>query len=98
MKYPKTVRIHCPYCKKHTQHTVERVKGKPRRKVAQGQRRFLRKMKGYHSFPKENPKGREKPTRRVDLRFKCTVCNKKHSKGRGFRVKKFELKSKEVKK
>jgi large subunit ribosomal protein L44e len=98
MKYPKKVRTYCPYCKKHTDHTVEQAKRRTRRKVAQGQRRFLRKMKGYHSFPKENPKGREKPTRRIDLRFKCTTCNKKHVKGSGFRVKKFELKAKEAKK
>lgn len=94
MIHPKKVRTFCPICKKHTMHTVERSKTKPRRKVAEGQRRFLRKMKGYHSFPKENPKGREKPTRRVDLRYKCEVCKKKHSKGRGFRIKKLELKAK----
>jgi hypothetical protein len=33
----------------------------------------------------------EKSTKRVDLRFKCTVCGRKHLHGRGFRVKKFEL-------
>jgi large subunit ribosomal protein L44e len=91
MKYPKKVRIFCPYCRKHTEHTVEQAKRKTRRKMAQGQRRFLRKMEGYHSFPKENPKGREKSTRKTDLRFKCSVCGKKHMKGQGFRVKKFEL-------
>jgi large subunit ribosomal protein L44e len=47
-------------------------------------------MKGYGSFPKENPKGREKPTRKLDLRFKCSVCKKSHPIGAGFRVKKFE--------
>lgn len=94
MKYPKKVRTFCPYCKKHTLHNVEQGKRKTRRKVAQGQRRFLRKMKGYHSFPKENPKGREKPTKRTDLRFKCTACGKKHVRGHGFRSKKFEIKQK----
>ena len=92
MKYPKKVRTYCKYCHKYTEHTVEQAKRRTRRKMAQGQRRFLRKMKGYHSFPKENPRGREKPTRKIDLRFKCTVCGKKHTKGSGFRVKKFELK------
>jgi len=97
MMYPKKVRTFCPYCKKHTEHTVEQAKRRTRRKVAHGQRRFLRKMKGYHSFPKENPKGREKPTKRIDLRFKCAECGKKHVKGSGFRVKKFELKAKDHK-
>lgn len=94
MKYPKKKRVYCPFCRKHTEHTVNQAKKKPRRKMAQGQRRFLRKMEGYHSFPKENPKNREKPTRKLDLRFKCSVCGKKHGRGQGFRVKKFELKNK----
>ncbi len=91
MKYPKTLRIYCPYCRKHQIHTVELAKKRTRRKMAVGQRRFLRKMEGYHSFPKENPKGQEKPTKKLDLRFKCSVCNKKHMKGQGFRAKKFQM-------
>jgi large subunit ribosomal protein L44e len=92
MKFPKTIRIYCPYCKKHTEHEVKVAKKRGRRKLAEGQRRFLRKMKGYGSFPKEKPKGREKPTKRVDLRFKCKTCGKMHTKGRGWRAKKFEIK------
>ncbi len=91
MKFPKEVNIYCNYCKKHTLHTVELSKKRPRRTLAVGQRRFLRKLKGYGSFPKENPKGREKSTKKVDLRFKCKECGKSHTKGKGFRVKKFEL-------
>ena len=87
---PKTTRILCPYCKKHTEHGIETVKKKPRRKMAQGQRRFLRKLEGYGSFPRPKPSN-EKPTRKLDLRYKCKQCNKKHVKGKGFRVKKFEL-------
>jgi len=94
MKYPKKVRIYCKYCRRHTEHTVTQAKRRTRRKMSQGQRRFLRKMKGYHSFPKENPKNREKPTRKLNLLFKCSVCGKAHSRGKGFRVKKFELETK----
>jgi large subunit ribosomal protein L44e len=90
MRVPKTQRIYCPYCKKHTEHTVEQVKKKPRRKNSKGQRRFLKILKGYGSFPRPKP-DYEKPTRKLDLRYKCKVCNKKHIKGQGFRVKKFEL-------
>ncbi|KHO48011.1 MAG: large subunit ribosomal protein L44e [archaeon GW2011_AR5] len=91
MKMPKNQRKYCPFCRKHTEHIVEEAKRKPRRQDTRSQRRFLRKMKGYGSFPKENPKGREKPTRKLDFRYKCTVCNKKHSIGEGFRSKKLEL-------
>ena len=65
--------------------------GKKRREMARGQRRFRRKMKGFGSFPKENPKDRAKPTKKVDLRYKCKECGKMHMVGKGFRVKKFEL-------
>jgi large subunit ribosomal protein L44e len=92
MKYPKEVRIFCKFCKKHTLHRVSIAKKKPRRKLAVGQRRFLRKLMGYTGFPKEKPVGREKPTKKVDLRFECTECGKVHTKGKGFRVKKLEFK------
>ena len=91
MKYPKKVKRFCNFCKKHTVHTVEQAKRKPRRKDTKSQRRFDRKLKGYGSFPGKKPKGREKPTRKLDLRFKCSECKKLHSIGEGFRVKKFEL-------
>jgi len=91
MKFPKQVRIYCPYCNKHTLHGVEIVKKKPRRTMAVGQRRFLRKMLGYGSFPKEKPEGRAKPTVKLDVRYTCTICKKAHTRGKGFRVKKFEL-------
>ena len=90
MKVPKKQRLYCPFCKKHQEHIVEQVKKKPRRKMAKGQRRFLEKLKGYGSFPRPKP-DYEKATKKLDLRYKCTVCNKKHVKGQGFRVKKFEL-------
>lgn len=91
MKFPKTLRIFCPVCKKHTEHEVEIAKKRPRGSLTHGQRIFKRKMKGYGSFPKEKPTGREKPTKKVDLRFKCLVCGKKHARGRGWRAKKFEI-------
>lgn len=97
MIIPKTQTRYCPSCKKHTQHAVEEAKRRTRRQDTKSQRRFLRKLAGYGSFPKENPKGREKPTRKVDFRYKCTVCNRRHSIGKGFRVKKAELKAVEAK-
>lgn len=91
MKIPKVARKYCPVCRKHTEHTMEESKRRPRAQDTRSQRRFLRKMKGYGSFPKENPKGREKPTKKLDFRYKCSVCGKKHSIGEGFRVKKIEI-------
>jgi len=90
MKFPKQIKTFCPVCGSHTLHTVEIAKKKTRRTMAQGQRRFLRKLRGYGSFPRPKPE-HEKPTKKIDLRFKCTVCGKKHTRGQGWRAKKFEI-------
>jgi large subunit ribosomal protein L44e len=91
MKVPKVQTRYCPRCKKHTKHEVKRVGvGKIKRLLAEGQRRFKRKMRGYGSFPKSNPHDRAKPTRKLDLTYLCMVCKKPHNIGSGFRVKKFE--------
>jgi large subunit ribosomal protein L44e len=91
MKFPKTIKTYCPHCKKHTEHTIEIAKRRAKSSMTHGQRIFKRKMKGYTSFPRPNPKGREKPTKRVDLRYKCKECGKSHVRGAGWRAKKFEL-------
>lgn len=96
MKYSKAVRVHCPTCNKHTEHTVSLAKRKARgkaRPMSQAQRRFKAKLQGYGSFPRPNPHGEGKPTKKVDLRLKCKECGKSHTK-RGFRAKKFELRGK----
>ena len=90
IKFPKEVRIYCNFCRKHTLHTVEIVKKKSRGKMRQGERRFRKKLKGYGSFPRPKP-DYEKATKKLDLRYKCKECGKKHTKGQGFRVKKFEI-------
>lgn len=90
MDVPKTQRVFCPFCKTHTEHKVEVTKKKQRRKMSQGQRRYLRKLEGYGSFPRPKP-DHEKSVKRTDLRYKCSKCGKKHTKGKGFRNKKFKL-------
>jgi large subunit ribosomal protein L44e len=90
MKFPQKINTYCPHCKKHTEHTVEVSKKRPRRALAQGQRRFLRIQKGYGSFPRPQP-DYEKSTKKLDLRYKCSECGKKHTRGKGWRAKKFEI-------
>jgi len=95
MKYPKNVNTYCPTCKKHTGHIVSLNKRRGRgsaHPTSEAQRRFKAKLKGYGSFPRPNPKGEGKPTKKIDLRLKCTQCSKMHTK-KGFRVKKFEITS-----
>ena len=55
-----------------------------------GQRRFRRVMAGYRGFPRPKPDGREKPTKRVNILYRCTETGKAHY-APCRRSKKFEL-------
>ncbi len=95
MNHPKTIRTLCPTCRSHTMHDVTLVKKKGRSKAhpdSQSQKRFERKMKGYGSFPRPKPSGEGKIVKKLDIRLKCKTCGKMHTR-KGFRAKKFELKT-----
>ncbi|MEF8848381.1 MAG: 50S ribosomal protein L44e [Candidatus Thermoplasmatota archaeon] len=77
MKRPRKIKRYCPHCKKHTEHTVKKVKkGRPS-ELKQGQRRFRRVLKGYRGFPRPKPQG-EKTSKRANLKYVCTKCKKAH--------------------
>lgn len=90
MKRPRKISTYCPSCEKHTTHEIERVKRRKASELKKGQRRFRRVMRGYRGFPRPKPEGREKPTKRVYLRYRCQACKKAHQK-RCIRAKKFEF-------
>ena len=90
MKLPRQVKGYCPKCKKHVVQEIESVKKKKASELAQGQRRFRRVTSGYGGFPRPKPEGREKPTRKVWIRYRCKVC-KKATQRPGIRAKKFEF-------
>ncbi|MCL4337099.1 MAG: 50S ribosomal protein L44e [Candidatus Thermoplasmatota archaeon] len=90
MKMPKIISMYCPSCKKHTPHEVERVKKRKASEFRAGQRRFRRATSGYGGFPRPKYEGREKPTKRVSLKYKCQTC-KKSVTPPSIRAKKFEL-------
>jgi large subunit ribosomal protein L44e len=90
VKRPRQVMRYSPSLRKHTLHTVERVKKKRASELKWGQRRFRRVTAGYRGFPRPKPEGREKPTRRVDLIYRCTESGKAHNSPCK-RAKKFEL-------
>jgi large subunit ribosomal protein L44e len=91
MKMKKKIKRYCPYCKKHTEHIVERAKKRKPSELTWGQRQFRRVMRGYGGYPRPLPDN-AKPTKKLDLRYKCTVCGKMHTRSNGgFRVSKFEL-------
>jgi len=88
---PSNIMTYCPSCGKHTSHVVEKVKKKKASELKQGQRRFRRVTAGYRGYPRPKPEGREKPTKRVYLRYRCQECGKAHQK-KCIRAKKFEFK------
>ena len=89
VKMPRKVMRYSPSAGKHTEHTVERVKKRRASELKWGQRRFRKVTSGYRGFPRPKPSG-EKPTKRVNLVFRCTETGKGHSPA-GKRAKKFEL-------
>ena len=90
MKMPRKIKMYCPHCKKHSSHEVERVKKRKASELKWGQRRFRKVTSGYRGFPRPKP-SREKPTKRINLRYRCTKCKKAHLRPCK-RAKRFELK------
>ncbi len=90
MKLPKIIKMYCPKCRTHTDHEVERVKKKKASELKAGQRRFRRVTSGYGGFPRPRYEGREKPTKRISIRYRCLKC-KTAITSPTQRAKKFEL-------
>ena len=90
MERPRAIQGYCPFCKVHQELEVERVKKRKASELKQGQRRFRRVTAGYTGFPRPKPEGREKPTKKIYLRYVCKKCGRAHQPT-AFRSKKFEL-------
>jgi large subunit ribosomal protein L44e len=90
MKVPRNINRYCAKCKKHQLHAVERVKKRRASELKWGQRRFRKVTAGYRGFPRPKPEGREKPTKRILLRYVCSDCTYTHQPA-ATRAKKFEL-------
>ncbi len=104
MKIPKKIRRYCPYCKKHQETAVSLAKQMGRNKkhpMSRGARSRLRKrgLDRGHGNKGRTSKGslskwkmyNKKSSKKVDLRFKCSVCGKISVQKKGFRAKKAEM-------
>ncbi|MEM0378299.1 MAG: 50S ribosomal protein L44e [Thermosphaera sp.] len=90
MKIPKVITTYCPKCRTHTDHSVAIYKHGKRRSLAEGERRYARKKKGYGSKRKPEQKRFAKVTKKTVLKLKCTKCGYTfHTEG--IRLKKAEL-------
>ena len=90
MKMPKEFKAHCPFCKKHTVHTVERVRRGRATTMAHIDRQKKRSTGIGNSGKFSKVPGGDKPTKRVNLRYRCNECKKAHNR-KGFKVSKFDL-------
>jgi len=90
LKIPKVIVTYCPRCRTHTEHSVTIYKHGKRRSLAEGERRYARKKKGYGSKRKPEQKRFAKVTKKVVLKLKCQKCGYTLHR-EGIRLKKAEL-------
>lgn len=90
MKIPREVNTYCPKCNVYTAHSVFLYKGGKRRSMAEGERRYSRKKRGYGSKRKPEQKRFAKVTKKQTLKLTCKKCGKTIQK-RGIRLKKLEI-------
>jgi large subunit ribosomal protein L44e len=78
MEIPSKIKTYCPYCRKHTIHSLKRFKAKKARTLAWGTRQNLRVHKkgfgGKAEFKILVRKQNKKPTYLAT----CSECGKKH--------------------
>ncbi len=75
MKIPKEIVTYCPYCNKHTVHTVKIYSKRQEAWMNIGRRRHERAIRGYVGSvePKAHPK---KLGKKQKVILECTVCKK----------------------
>jgi len=103
MKLNKNTKRYCKHCKKNTKHVISIAKKKERSALKKGSlQRLKRRGRGKAGTGNKGKYSRKamgswkmygkKSSKKPDLRFKCTVCNKTSVQGKGSRIKKLELK------
>jgi ribosomal protein L44E len=104
MKKPRTIKRHCKFCNKHTEHKVTVAKSKGRNKAKplsagstkrvkqRGLRRGHGNLGRYSKPPIKNWKSTgKKMSKKTDFRYECQKCKKMTAQKSGIRAKKLEL-------
>ncbi len=104
MKLPKSVKRHCPFCKKHTVHTIKNQSFKGLNKthtMSRGSKPRVRSRglrRGFGNLGRFSKKAMgswkrygKKQTKKTDLRYTCKECGKTHVQKKGTRAKKVEF-------
>lgn len=79
MKIPKKIRTYCPFCRKHTVHSLKEAKRGQRRTLSWGQQKHLKKIKGYTSKIGKTLK-HVKQSKKTVMMLTCSECKKAHRK------------------
>lgn len=102
MKITKKIKCYCKHCKKHTDHTVSQAKKANRGSLKKGALQRLEKRGSGTSGHGNHGKYSRKPisawkrtgaktSKKVDFRYKCSICKKTSVQNKGFRTKKVEF-------
>ncbi|MDE1825216.1 MAG: 50S ribosomal protein L44e [Candidatus Micrarchaeota archaeon] len=91
MKIQKEIRTYCPYCNKHTVHTIKHIvspkPANPTRGLSMSNRRHERKIKGYVGKVKAKTPKKKLGTRQK-VTMECKDCHKSIERVIGGRTKK----------
>ncbi|KAH0471376.1 MAG: hypothetical protein KVP17_003195 [Porospora cf. gigantea B] len=76
---PKTRNTYCASkdCRKHTAHKVTQYKKGKNNMLAQGNRRYNEKQKGYGGQTRPILRKKAKTTKKINLRLECTKCKRR---------------------
>ena len=77
---PKTIRTYNFKAKKHTVHKVSQYKAGKKNELAQGDRRYIMKQKGFGGQTKPIFRKKAKQTKKITLRLECTKCKRRRCK------------------
>jgi len=103
MKLPKQLKRYCPYCKKHTDHTVGTAKQRARsatHPLSRGSptRNKLRGLtSGFGNMGKRSKKGakdwkrKTKTTKRITVMYTCGTCKKMKGSSTAIRSSRIEV-------
>lgn len=92
--------MYCPKCKKHVVHKVTEAKRRtpgtshPLGKGSRRKKKYTHRNGNHGRYSKPKNQGKmygQKQTKKVDLRFECSVCKKINIAGRSWRARKVEF-------
>ncbi|WP_309491961.1 50S ribosomal protein L44e [Candidatus Hecatella orcuttiae] len=90
MRFPKSVNVYCPRCRKHTAHSLSLYKKGKERALSAGARHHERDKHGYGGQKFPELKRTSKTTKKAVVKLTCKQCGYTLQK-RGIRLRKVEV-------